>query len=284
MSGAAAAFAPPTVRDALDGAVTAIAAAGSDTARLDAELLLAAALGVPRERLHTNPEHPVTGAAARSFRDHVRRRAATREPVAYILATKPFRHIELAVDPRALIPRPETELLVESALGLPPGSSVLDVGTGCGAVALALAHERPDLRVSATDISSDALSLARENATRLGLDVTLMQADLLDGVASGPWDAVLANLPYVPSDVIAGLEPEISRHEPALALDGGPDGLVVLRRLIAQVAERKLPLLALEIGDGQAAAVRELLCAHGFATVSVHSDLAGTERVLEGRR
>jgi release factor glutamine methyltransferase len=272
-----------SVGDALDGATTAIAAGGSPIPRLDAELLLAEVLGVSRGRLHSHPEAPVQGTAVRGFQSLVRRRSVLREPVAYILGRRGFRRIELAVDPRALVPRPETEHLVEVGLELAAGARVLDLATGSGAVALALADERPDLRVSGSDRSADALALARGNAERLGLEVTWYEADLLEGL-EGPWDAILSNPPYIPTAVLAGLEPEVSRHEPALALDGGSDGLEVIRRLIEQVSATPTPLLALEIGAGQAEAVGALLGLAGFEDVDARRDLANIERVVVARR
>lgn len=271
---------PATARDALDGARTAIAAGGSPSARLDAELLLADVLGVSRERLVREPELPVAGEAVRRFQSHVRRRAIEREPVAYIVGSRSFRHISLLVDRRVLVPRPETELLVEVGLELPAGARVLDCCTGSGAVALALKQERPDLRVAASDLSADALVVARANAQRLRLDVEWIEADLLDGVDRG-FDAILANPPYVPRAMIATLEPEIARHEPRLALDGGEDGLDLVRRMIAQAVAT--PLLALEVGEGQADAVAGLLAGAGFPAVERRRDLAGIERVVVAR-
>jgi release factor glutamine methyltransferase len=280
-------IAATAARDALDGAIVAIAAAGCDTPRLDAELLLAHVLAVPRERLLTDRELLVEGPAVRAFQDAVRRRAVLREPVAYIVGQRAFRHLQLAVDPRVLIPRPETELLVEVGLALPRGAHVLDIGTGSGAVALALAHERPDLFVSGSDSSGDALALARENGLRLeqlGLHVRWLQADLLAGMAD-EWDAVLSNPPYVREDERASLAPEIVRHEPPAALFAGPDGLGAIRPLLAQLAPRsRVHTVALEIGAGQAAAVGELMRAAGFATVRAERDLAGVERVVVGER
>jgi release factor glutamine methyltransferase len=273
-----------SIRDALDGAVTAIAAAGCETPRLDAELLLAAALGVSRERLFIDGDLTVVGPSVRTFQDFVRRRSVQREPVAYILARRHFRRLELTVDPRALIPRPETELLVEVALTLPAGAHVLDLGTGSGAVALALKDERPDLRVSASDLSADALALARDNGERLGLEVCWMHADLLDGLPD-EFDAVLSNPPYVPDRTRAALAPEILRHEPPSALFAGVDGLDTIKPLIEQAgACASVGLLALELGAGQAAVVGELMRAAGFTSVRAERDLAGIERVVVGER
>ncbi len=264
------------VRDALDSARIAIGASGSDTPGLDAELLLAHALGVDRSALVMDPRLEVTGEATRAFRDLVRRRSVGREPVAYLLGRRGFRHIDLHVDTRVLVPRPETEDLVEVALALAPGARVVDVGTGSGAVALALKHERPDLEVLATDISADALAVARANAQRLGLEVEFLQADLLDGV--GEVDAVLSNPPYVARGDAIGAE---VAHEPALALDGGADGLDVVRTLVREADERGVGFLALEIGVGQADAVAELMT---FWRVEIRPDLASIPRVVCGWR
>jgi release factor glutamine methyltransferase len=269
-----------SVRDALDSAVIALQAAGCATPRLDAELLLAAAMGVDRGVVVADPGRALEPDAARRFQDWAARRRA-REPVAYILGRKGFRHIELAVDPRVLIPRPETEHLVEALLDLPQGARVVDVGTGSGAIALALKAERPDLEVIGTDASADALDVARANAERLGLDVAFHHGDLLAGVP-GPFDAVVSNPPYVEDG--ARLEPEIVGYEPALALRAGPDGLDVLRRLIPGVGASDARRVVLEVGAGQAADVGRLLRAAGFPEVSTIADLAGIERVVAGRR
>jgi release factor glutamine methyltransferase len=266
-----------SVREALDSAVVALSAAGVDTPRLDAEVLLAHALGVDRAALVLDRDGAVEGAAVRAFQNAVRRRAFDREPVAYITGVKGFRHLELAVDPRVLIPRPETETLVEAALeALPEGARVVDVGTGSGAVALALKDERPDLRVTGTDVSEDALAVARANAERLGLDVAFAHADLLAGI--GSFDAVVSNPPYVEDG--AELAPEIARHEPSLALRAGPEGLDVLRALVPAAAAMGAELLAVEVGAGQAAAVAALARDAGFGRSEPRRDLAGVERVV----
>jgi release factor glutamine methyltransferase len=268
----------------LQGAVTAIAAAGCETPRLDAEVLLAAVLGVGRERLLSDPSLRVRGAAVRAYQDAVRRRAVEREPVAYIIGRRGFRHIELSVDGRALVPRPETELLVEAGLSLPEGASVLDLCTGSGAVALALKQERPDLDVWGSDISEAALALARENATALGLEVRWQRADLLEGLPDR-FQAVLANPPYVAESERAALAPEILRHEPAGALFAGPDGLAVIAPLATQLGAReRIATVAIEVGAGQAERVGELLREAGFGSLCFEADLAGIKRVVIGGR
>jgi release factor glutamine methyltransferase len=273
-------IAQTSIRDALDSAVIALTAAGCDTPRLDAELLLAAAMEVDRATIVADPGRGLEPEAARRFQDYAARRRE-REPVAYILGRKGFRSIELAVDPRVLIPRPETELLVEALLDLAHGARVCDVGTGSGAIALALATERPDLELVATDASAEALAVARANAARLGLAVEFRHGDLLAGV-TGRIDAVACNPPYVEDGAV--LAPEIVRHEPALALRAGPGGLDVISRLLPAAGATTAHTVALEIGAGQAAAVAELVRAAGFPAVETLRDLAGIERVVVGRR
>jgi release factor glutamine methyltransferase len=267
---------PTTVAEALESAVTALAAAGVDTPQLDAEVLLAHAMGTQRLRLLADRAAPVSGPAVPAFRAAVRRRSVDREPVAYITGTKGFRHIELAVDQRVLIPRPETETLVEVAVQqLPEGARVVDVGTGSGAIALALKQERPDLVVVGTDLSAEALEVARGNAERLGLDVSFFEGDLLAGQRA---DAVVSNPPYVQDS--ADLQPEIARHEPALALFAGPDGMDAYTRLAPGVSAAGAGWVALEVGEGLAAAVEKLLRADGYPHGERRRDLAGTERVV----
>ncbi len=271
-------------REALDGAATAIAAAGCETPRLDAELLLAHVLGVSRERLIIDRDLVVQGPAVRAFQNAVRRRSMEREPVAYIVGRRGFRRLELTTDRRALVPRPETELLVEVGLTLSRGARVLDMGTGSGAVALALKDERADLRVTGSDLSEAALELARANGERLGLEVEWLRADLLAGVPE-ELEAILSNPPYVAEEQRAELAPEILRHEPAEALFSGPDGLTVIRALLTQVGKRsRIGLVGLEVGAGQAQAVAEMTHAAGFRAVRIEMDLAGIERVVVGER
>jgi release factor glutamine methyltransferase len=276
------------VREALEAAVEAMAAAGVDDPRLDAELLLAEATGRSRAALVADPGAEVLPAAGRRFGEMVRRRLR-REPVAYILGRKGFRRLELAVDRRVLVPRPETELLVELALELRP-ARVLDVGTGSGAIALAVADELPGCEVTASDTSPAALAVARANAERLGLSerVRFVEGTLPDDERG--WDLVLANLPYVAERDWPSLQPEVTRYEPREALLAGPDGLDAYRAfiperslLLSRYATQKKGALAVELGEGQAPAVAELMRAAGFGETEVRRDLAGIERVVVGR-
>jgi release factor glutamine methyltransferase len=259
------------VRDALASAID----------RLDAEILLAEAIGGTRAALIADPARALDDEEIERFTEFLARRRA-REPVAYILGRKGFRTIELAVDPRVLVPRPETEHVVEAALDLPAGARVVDVGTGSGAIALALKAERPDLDVVGVDTSAEALEVAGANAARLGLAVELRRGDLLGGVDKV--DAIVSNPPYVRDDERASLAPEILEYEPASALFAGPDGLDVIRRLVQAAGESRASFLALEVGLGQAAAVADLAKAAGFLNIELRRDLAGIERVVVGRR
>jgi len=275
------------VREALSSAVDALRAAGVEDPRLDAELLLAEASGWSRAALVADPVAEVPPAAARSFGEMVRRRLR-REPVAYMLGRKGFRGIELAVDSRVLIPRPETEMLVELALEVQP-DRLLDVGTGSGAIALAIADELPGCGVTATDTSPGALAVARANAERLGLTdrVRFHEGTLPEGES---FDLILANLPYVAERDWPTLQPEVTQWEPREALLAGPDGLDAYRAFIPECsrhlhryAEQMTGALAVEVGEGQAASVASLMRDSGFADVEVRRDLAGIERAVFGR-
>lgn len=279
-----------TVRDALAAAIDALAAVGVDEPRLDAELLLGEAMGCERAALVAEGGAEVPAPAARLFGELVRRRLR-REPVAYILGRKGFRGLELAVDRRVLVPRPETELLVELALELRP-ARVLDVGTGSGAIALAIADEMPECEVTASDTSAGALEVARANAERLGLAdrIRFYEGTLppLDDPDEG-FDLVLANLPYVAERDCPSLQPEVTQWEPREALLAGPDGLDAYRSFIPEsagllnrYAEQRAGALALEIGEGQAAAVAAMMRDAGFGEVETRRDLAGIERVVAG--
>ncbi len=271
-----------SVREALAAATDALAAAGVETPRLDAELLLAAATGRDRAAIAAAPGDGIDARAGRAFGAMVRRRVR-REPVAYILGHKGFRRIELAVDRRVLVPRPETELLVEVALELRP-ARVLDVGTGSGAVALAIADELPDAEVVATDSSLEALAAAQANADRLGLSARVRFGH---GTLppDGGFDLVVANLPYVSERDWARLAPEIARFEPRAALVSGPTGLEAIESLLGLLALAESPTaaIALEVGAGQAATVAELVRRAGFERVERRADLAAIERVVVGR-
>jgi release factor glutamine methyltransferase len=260
---------------------------GSPTPRLDAELLLAHALRLERIELYTHFDRPLTDEELAACRELVRRRGR-REPVAYVLGSWGFHRLDLDVDPRVLVPRPETEILVDRCLALLEGAerpSVLDVGTGSGAIALAIAHERPDAVVTACDISDDALAVAAGNAERLGLAVELVRSDLFEQLDGRRFGLIASNPPYVAEDELAGLEPEVAVYEPALATVAGADGLAVFRRLLPAARDHLEPgghLLA-ECGAGQADWLAEELARLGYRDIRVERDLAGIERVVEGR-
>lgn len=276
------------IREALSASVDALTAAGIAEPRLDAELLLAEALGCDRARLAAEPEAEIPPPAARRFGETVRRRLR-REPVAYILGRRGFRHLELSVDPRVLIPRPETELLVELALELSP-DRVLDIGTGSGAVALAIASELPGCEVTATDTSPAALEVARANAERLGL---ASRVDFQPGSApEEDFGLIVANLPYVSEAEWRGLQPEVTEWEPREALLAGPEGLDAIRSVLERVrplsriaqlnSNARAGAIALEVGAAQAEAVSRLVTEAGFGRVETRRDLAGIERIVVG--
>jgi release factor glutamine methyltransferase len=278
-----------TVGEALGASVDALDAAGCETSRLDAELMLAHATGWDRAKLASEPDARLPVGASREFGEMVRRRVR-REPVAYILGRKGFRRIELLVDRRVLIPRPETEHLVELALELAP-ARVLDVGTGSGAIALAIADELGDARVTAVDTSFDAVRVAQANAERLGLadrvDVVLRGPSSLMGAEPDghPFDLLLANLPYVSEDEWEDLQPEIREYEPREALVAGATGLEAIAALTEELLglAPRPAVVALEVGAGQAEAVSDLLRAADYSDIEVRPDLGGHDRVVIGR-
>jgi release factor glutamine methyltransferase len=273
--------------EALRRAVVHLEEKGSPTPRLDAELLFAHALDVERIQLYVQHERLLTAAELERCRELLRRRAA-REPVAYILGRWGFRDLDLAVDARVLVPRPETEHLVERCLALLEGMeapAVLDIGTGSGAVALSVAAVVPAATVTASDVSPEALALAGENAGRLGLDVELVQSDLFAGLAGRRFDLIASNPPYVGERELAGLEPEVREWEPRQATVAGPDGLDVFRRLLPDLSAHLAPggAVAFECGAGQTAWLAGELEGLGYRAVLVERDLGGIERVVSAR-
>jgi release factor glutamine methyltransferase len=259
---------------------------GSPTPRLDAELLIGHALGLPRIELYTNFDRPLDERELAACRALLERRGR-REPVAYIIGRWGFHGLDLAVDGRVLVPRPETEVLVERCLALLDGRDaprVADVGTGSGAIALAIKAARPDAAVTAADVSPDALAVARANAQALGLGIELVEADLLAGV-EGRFALVASNPPYIGEAEVAGLEPEVAEYEPRLATVAGPAGTEVLERLAAAASGALEPggWLVVECGAGQAEAVRGMLAAAGAVETFAEPDLAGIDRVVGGR-
>ena len=269
-----------TAREALEEGAATLRRAGVPSPDVDAEWLLAHVLGVRRSELFST----TVDGRLDEYRALVARRAE-REPLAYILGEWGFRRLTLAVDPRVLIPRPETEAVVERCLMLLEGveqPAVLDIGVGSGAIALAIADERADARVVGTDTSADALEVAESNRERVGVGerVRLVRGDLLAG-EPGPFDLVVSNPPYVPPEELPELEPEL-QHEPADALVG-----VGRHSVVAKAAREVLHpdgVLVLEIGDNQACGVAPFLVALGYQVVRVSTDLAGRQRILEGRR
>jgi release factor glutamine methyltransferase len=250
------------------------------SARLDAELLLCAATGLDRVGLYVGHDRPLDETERSRYRDLVRRRLEG-EPVAYLVGEQEFWSLPLTVDPRVLIPRRETEHVVEQVLRVFPEGTLVDVGTGSGAIALAVKKERPAARVIAIDASADALAVARANAARLGLEVEFREGDLLTPV-DAPVDVIASNPPYVRSEEIPRLQREVQR-EPRRALDGGPDGLDVIRRLIPAAREKLRPggFLVMEIGSDQGAATLELL--KGWSEPRIVQDLAKLDRVAVAR-
>ena len=275
----------PTLVHILGRTTEFFASKGSDAPRLDAELILAHALGLERMQLYLQFDRPLAPHELEALRPLVRRRGQ-REPVAWITGECGFHALNLEVHPGVLVPRPDTETLVDAALELIPADGdepvyVADVGCGTGAVGLAIAAARPRVRVYATDVSDAALANANVGALQLQDRVAVLRGDLLDPIpAARPIDWVVSNPPYIPSADIDALMPEVSRHEPRLALDGGTDGLDVIRRLDAVAWQRARRGLLVELGQGQAGAVADLFRARGWAQVRVWTDLPGIERVV----
>jgi len=262
---------------------------GIESARLDADLLVAHALGVPRVNLYLDLDRPLVAEELASIRGLVPRRRA-REPIAYILGQREFYGRPYQVSPAVLVPRPETELLVERALAsVPDDGRVLDLCTGSGCVAVTLACERERLLVVATDVSRDAAAVARRNSAdhEVTERVDVRVGDLYAPVESeAPFDAILANPPYVTEGELEELAADVRDHEPHLALLAGGDGLDVIRKIIEGAASHLVPggYLALEVGAGQGGVVAGLLREAGYVDVEVRPDLAGIGRVVDGRR
>jgi len=271
-----------TTGEALAAGAAYLGRKGIDTPRLDAELILGQALGLSRLELYTGHDRPLSERERLEARALLERRAA-REPLAYVLGEWGFRRLRLRTDARALVPRPETEVVVERALALIAGLEaprVVDVGTGSGAIALAIASEHPGARVSATDISTEALSLAAENAAALGLEVELLHTSLLEGL-TGHFELVVSNPPYVRAEELPGLQPEVRDWEPRTAL--------VEQRQSEELAAAARALLApggaivLESHELRAGALVASLEQLGYLELAITTDLAGRERVVEGR-
>jgi release factor glutamine methyltransferase len=281
-----------TFRDQLAAATTALEAAGVASPRVDAEWLLAGLLGVGRVTVRLDPAGAVPELLAERYGDAVRRRAR-REPLQRILGWEEFRGLRVRLTDAVLVPRPETEALVEWALALLPARGgrrlrAVDLGTGSGCIACALAAERPDLDVVAIDVSPAAAAVARENAIALGLAarIRVVAADLLDGVRDLGADLIVSNPPYLPTGLVPELPPEVRTHEPVVALDGGADGLALIRRIaaIAHRALRASGVLVVETAGGaQATAAAALLRKADFVQVAVRADLAGVDRFVAGR-
>jgi release factor glutamine methyltransferase len=278
-----------TIEAVLRWATEDFRARGLETPRLDAEVLLAHASSSTRIQLIVNAKSPLGPEKLGRFREMVKRRRA-REPTAYILGAREFYGRAFRVDRRVLVPRPDTEALVEVALDrtrpLSMSMRALDLCTGSGCVALTLARERPTSSVIAADVSEDALAVARDNAARLGAyNVAIRRGDLFDALDPAlRFDLVTGNAPYISSSEISTLAPDVRDFEPRLALDGGDDGLAVVRRIVQSAPEylRSAGVLAVEVGKGQAPIVAELFARAGFSEVELGRDYARVERVVSG--
>lgn len=279
-----------TIRRVLAWTAEDFAARGIASARLDAELLVAHALGLGRVQLYMDLDRPLNEAEREAIRALVKRRRA-REPVAYIVGEKEFWGRRFRVTPSVLVPRPDTETLVERALAIVPADAhVLDLCTGSGIVGITIAAERPGVRATLTDVSEEALVVARANAEALGVAdrVETRRGDLFDALEQGvSYELVTANPPYIPEKELATLAPEVREHEPRLALVGGADGLAMYRRIASGLAPFLAPggVLLVEVGAGQAAQVERLFASEPWvASTARHRDLGGIERVVEARR
>ena len=272
-----------TIRDVLGRATEYLAKKGVENPRLDAELILGKALGLSRLELYTGHDRPVTEAERTQARELIERRGR-REPLAYVLGEWGFRRLMLTCDRRALVPRPETEIVVERCVALLDGlaePAVLDIGTGTGAIALAVADEHPGARVTAVDRSSDALALARENAQRTGIEITLLQGDIGDGLPRGPFDLVVSNPPYVLVDELPELEPEVRDWEPREAIidEGQTEAVAAAAREVLAPGG----WIVLETHGEGAARVAQIVAEKGYAAIRTTKDLSRRERVVEAQ-
>jgi release factor glutamine methyltransferase len=295
-----------TIKAALDWTQGYLATNGAENPRLEAQWLLTTATSLSRLELYTNHDQPLTGEQRTVLREAIKRRVAG-EPLQYILGKAPFRHLELRVRPGVLIPRPETEVLVdlvldelraigERAATHPVGSHpepprVLDLCTGTGCIALSLLHEYPGVQVVATDIDPAALALAQENATLMEAPLTILLDDLATTLVADPtthasFDIVVSNPPYVPTAELAALPDEVAAFEPHAALDGGPDGLHIFRRILeqAQLLLKPNALLACELHETTLEQAKTLCESAGFHSTKIHQDLTQSPRILTTRR
>ncbi|MBL7076120.1 MAG: peptide chain release factor N(5)-glutamine methyltransferase [Kiritimatiellae bacterium] len=280
--------APVTMKHALESGAAFLETREISEPRLKCELLAARLLACPRLELYMRFDHILSEPHVAAMRRGIKR-LATGEPVQHILGEVTFHGHRFKVDPRALIPRPETEVLVQAVLdweGLNDDALVVDVGTGSGCIVISLALARPNLRCVGLDVSEDALALARDNAAALGIDsrVAFARADLSDCVDPESVDVIVANLPYIASEACDDLPRDVREHDPRTALDGGPDGLDIIREVVpdAAIALRHGGGIFLEIGATQAAAVRGILEGEGFTGVTINQDLAGRDRIAVG--
>jgi release factor glutamine methyltransferase len=262
-----------------------LAGKGVENARLEAEWLLCEALSLDRVGLYLNFDKPLQESELASYRGMVARRAK-REPLQHILGTQEFMGLQFRTTPAALIPRHDTEVLVnESLKAVPEAHSVLDIGTGSGCVAIALARSLPGAAVVSVDISEEALELARQNAALNSVSVDFRKGSLFDPVKGERFDLVVSNPPYIPAADIENLQPEVRDFEPRSALDGGFDGLDFYRLMIPAAPDYLTPggWLLLEVGAGQSAEVSEMFAKNGFSAIFSAKDPGGIERVVEGR-
>jgi release factor glutamine methyltransferase len=268
-----------TVLQILDKSTAFLKQKGVESPRLNAELLICDFLKCRRLDLYLNFDKPVDGAQTDQLRERVLRRGRF-EPLQYITGTCEFYGLTLEVNPSVLIPRPETELLVEKMLEEKPSGSLLDLGTGSGAIALAMKKNLPSLEMTGSDVSGTALDAAKRNGEKTGVSVRWIQADLFENLKT--FDAIVSNPPYVKRGDLSALQAEVRDHEPTLALDGGEDGLDFYRRMLPEALKHLNPAgrIFLECGQGQAKAVAALGQENGLVIREIRNDLSGIERIL----